>query len=225
MSISGVTRKHALGLPRAVDNREGGRETVRIEPVQVPAGWQDRWRANEVAADDRRDEAAIQGAQEAWDFVVLGEQPIEARKFIERFARFPRMRASGCFEGGGDRASSDQGAHGCACIVKTERALGDRRQSLHALLRPRRFAEDVKAVRDKRVLKLKDRQGELADFVRRARAPARFRPGEIDGRGLRLDELRQLARGLSRARRRDSARRTPSNPQDRGKVRHGPGSE
>ena len=53
-------------------------------------------------------------------------------------------------------------------IAKTERALGDRRQRLGALLGARRLAQNMQAVRDERVFELEDRGAELVDFVARA---------------------------------------------------------
>ena len=125
MSIRRMTREHALGLPRAISDRKGAWDTVGVEPVQVSAGRQDRGGADEIAADHRLHEPSIQHTHKGGYLVVLGEQPIQARKLLKGVARLPRLQAFVRFGGGGDRIGGDEGAHGCVGVVKTESALRD----------------------------------------------------------------------------------------------------
>ena len=62
--------------------------------MHVAAGRKDCRRPNEIAADNRSDETSVKRPQQRRSFVVLGEQPINARQFIKSFAGFLRLRGA-----------------------------------------------------------------------------------------------------------------------------------
>ena len=60
MAVRGVAGEDAIGLSGALGNREGARNAIGIETVQVATSRQDRRRANEVAADDWSNETSVE---------------------------------------------------------------------------------------------------------------------------------------------------------------------
>ena len=75
--------------------------------------------------------------------MVLAEQLVDARQFVERSAGLLRLRSGQRCEGRLRGLGRNERAHRCAGIPKTERALGDCRQRPGALLGAGRLAEDV----------------------------------------------------------------------------------
>ena len=61
MTVRGVAGEDAIGLSGALGDREGARNAIGIETMQVATGRQDRRCSNEIAADDWSNETTIQG--------------------------------------------------------------------------------------------------------------------------------------------------------------------
>ncbi len=125
--------------------------------------------------------------------VVLAEQLVDARQFVESLAGLLHLRSGQRCKGRLRGPGRDDRAHRGAGIAKTERALGDCRQRPGALLGAGRLAENVQPVGDERVFEFEDRGAELVDLVARAPPPGRLGLGEVNGGSLRLNEFGKQA--------------------------------
>ena len=194
MAVRGIAGEDAIGLSGALGDREGARNAIGIETMQVAAGRQDRRRPNEIAADDWSDETPVERPYAAPEFSWSSPS-----SWLMRANSSKALRAS-CICGAGERCNGrvrrpgrDDRAHRGAGIAKTERALGDCRQRPGALLGAGRLAENVQTVGDERVFEFEDRGAELVDFVARAPPPGRLGLGEVNGGSLRLNEFGKQA--------------------------------
>ena len=192
MSVSGVAGEDAIRLPGAVGNREGARNAIRIETMQVPTGRQDRRRADEIAADDRGDETSIKRTQERGSFVVLAEQPVEAGNSSNA------LRAS-CVCGAGNAARAAS-ADPVAMIARTAAPAWGRPNALSAIAdnvsarssAPGVFPRTCRPCGMSVYSSSRIAAPSLSISSARA-APRAARLGEIDRGGLRLDEFGEQA--------------------------------
>ena len=109
----GVHVEQSLRLRGTVLHREGGGHAEGVEGVDVAAGRQDLWRADQVAAGNRSDEAGREGAQDPGQFglVLQNQVRLGTRLGIvghERDHLGPRL--SGHLAANDMEAIGDQGA-------------------------------------------------------------------------------------------------------------------
>ena len=79
--IGEMASEEPFGLARTICHGESARQTKRIEAMEIAAGREDRWRADQVAARHGRDIAAFQRRQDRRDLGVIGKL---ANDLVER---------------------------------------------------------------------------------------------------------------------------------------------
>ena len=182
--------------------------------MQVAPGRQDRRGAHQVAAGDRRDEAAVERAQQRRQSrgprASRRSQRASSREGLARSSLASRASRTVAIAASSDHRGD--ALRPARSPVRLMRAFGERGQRVGALVGARRLADDMQAMRDQRVFEFEDRRRRAVAISSAARrAPGRLGLGEVDGRRLRLDQLGEAAFALRalRVASRDSARATP----------------
>ena len=160
--------------------------------MQVAPGRQDRRRAQQVAARRGAHEAAVERVQDRGDLVVVLQQAVGLRQFLEHGERVRVGRQRRRRQRGGHRHAAHDRLDRGPRRPQAVRGVGQRGQHVDALLHARRLADHVQAVRDQGVFEFQHGRVEALDARRRLAAPRRLGLREVERRRLRLDQRRQL---------------------------------